>query len=151
MNQPIKTAVAPNTAPPASLEQILKVISSDIKRLESQIFRDVKSDIPLLNNVAEHILNSGGKRLRPALVLLGAKMFGGVDERVMQAAQVIEYLHTATLLHDDVVDGAETRRAKQAACRLWGNEVSVLSGDFLMAMAFYRLTKLRNPEVMVRR
>ena len=148
MNQPIKTAVTRKTVPPVSLEQILKVVSSDIKRLESQIFRDVQTDIPLLNNVAEHIINSGGKRLRPALVLLGAKMFGRVDERVMKAAQVIEYIHTATLLHDDVVDGAETRRAKQAACRLWGNEVSVLSGDYLLAMAFYRLTKLRNPEVL---
>jgi octaprenyl-diphosphate synthase len=75
-------------------------------------------------------------------------MFGGIDERVMQAAQVIEYLHTATLLHDDVVDGAETRRARQAACRVWGNEVSVLSGDYLLAMAFHRLTKLRYPEVL---
>ena len=148
MNQPIKPGANPKTAPPVSLEQILKVVSSDIKRLESQIFRDVQTNIPLLNNVAEHILNSGGKRLRPALVLLGAKMFVVVDERVMQAAQVIEYLHTATLLHDDVVDGAETRRAKQAACRLWGNEVSVLSGDYLLAMAFYRLTKLRNQEVL---
>ena len=79
MNQPIKTDANPKTAPPVSLEQILKVVSSDIKRLESQIFRDVQTDIPLLNNVAEHILNSGGKRLRPALVFLGAKMFGGVD------------------------------------------------------------------------
>ncbi len=148
MNQPIITAATPKTDPSVSLEQILKVVSSDIERLESQIFRDVQTDIPSLNNVAEYILNSGGKRLRPALVLLGAKMFGGVDERVMQAAQVIEYLHTATLLHDDVVDGAETRRAKQTACRLWGNEVSVLSGDFLLAMAFYLLTKLRNPEVL---
>ena len=72
MNQPIKTASNPKTATPVSLEQILKVVSSDIKRLESQIFRDVQTDIPLLNKVAEHILNSGGKRLRPALVFLGA-------------------------------------------------------------------------------
>jgi len=148
MSQPIKTGANPKTAPPVSLEQILKIVSNDIRRLESEIFRDVQTDIPLLNNVSEHILNAGGKRLRPALVLLSAKMFGGVDERVLKAAQVIEYLHTATLLHDDVVDGAETRRAKQAACKLWGNEVSVLSGDYLLAMAFYRLTKLRNPKVL---
>jgi octaprenyl-diphosphate synthase len=148
MNHPIKKTVPPTTTPPVSLEQILKVVSADIELLESQILRDVKTDIPLLNNVAEHILSSGGKRLRPALVLLGAEMFGGVDERVMQAAQVIEYLHTATLLHDDVVDGAETRRAKQAVCRVWGNEASVLSGDYLLAMAFHRLTKLRHLEVL---
>ncbi|HIB46437.1 MAG TPA: polyprenyl synthetase family protein [Candidatus Lambdaproteobacteria bacterium] len=148
MNKPLKKTVIPKTSEPDNLEKILEVISSDIKSLESQILRDVKTDIPLLNNVAEHILSSGGKRLRPALVLLGAVLFGSVDERVMQAAQVIEYLHTATLLHDDVVDGAETRRAKQAVCRVWGNEASVLSGDYLLAMAFHRLTKLRNLEVL---
>ena len=112
----------PTPTPPLDLAQILKVVSFDIEQLESQILRDVRTEIPLLNNVTEHILSSGGKRLRPALVFLGAKMFGGVDQRVMQAAQVIEYLHTATLLHDDVVDAAETRRNKQteigrASCR----------------------------------
>ncbi len=149
MKQQNKAGIVQKTFPPQSLTQILKVVSSKIELLESQILRDVQTDIPLLNNVAEHILSSGGKRLRPALVLLGGEMFGGIDERVMQAAQVIEYLHTATLLHDDVVDGAETRRASQAACSVWGNEVSVLSGDYLLAMAFHRLTKLRHPEVLV--
>ena len=91
MNQPIKISVIPKTDPSVSIEQILKVVSSEIELLESQILRDAQTDIPLLNNVAKHILNSGGKRLRPALVLLGAKMYGRVDERVMQAAQVIEY------------------------------------------------------------
>ena len=138
----------PTSNSPLDLAQILNVVSFDIELLESKILRDVKTEIPLLNNVTEHILSSGGKRLRPALVFLGAEMFGGVDQRVMQAAQVIEYLHTATLLHDDVVDGAETRRARQAACRVWGNEVSVLSGDYLLAMAFHRLTKVRYPEVL---
>jgi octaprenyl-diphosphate synthase len=148
MNVPLTKTVAPTYSTSTSLEHILKVVSTDIELLELKILSDVKTDIPLLNNVADHILSSGGKRLRPALVLLGAEMFDGVDERVMQAAQVIEYLHTATLLHDDVVDGAETRRAKQAVCRVWGNEASVLSGDYLLSMAFHRLTKLRNLEVL---
>ncbi|MBC8258138.1 MAG: polyprenyl synthetase family protein [SAR324 cluster bacterium] len=148
MNLTLTENLSLDTEPPTSLVQILKIISADIEQLESKILRDVQTDIPLLNNVAEHILNSGGKRLRPALVLLGAELFGGVDEKVMQAAQVIEYLHTATLLHDDVVDGAETRRSKQAVCRVWGNEASVLSGDYLLSMAFHRLTKLRNVEVL---
>ena len=148
MNVPLTKKVATKTAPPVSLEHILKVISVEIESLELKILSDVKTDIPLLNNVADHILSSGGKRLRPALVLLGGAMFSGVDDRVMQAAQVIEYLHTATLLHDDVVDGAETRRAKPAVCRVWGNEASVLSGDYLLSMAFHRLTKLRNLEVL---
>ena len=80
MNKPLKKTVIPKASEPDNLEKILEVVSFDIKSLESQILRDVKTDIPLLNNVAEHILSSGGKRLRPALVLLGAEMFGGVDE-----------------------------------------------------------------------
>ncbi|MCS5552896.1 MAG: polyprenyl synthetase family protein [SAR324 cluster bacterium] len=146
MSQPLE--IAANYPPPAGLEQILHPVSSDIENLESQIISDIKTDIPLLNNVNEHIIGSGGKRLRPTLVLLGAEMFSGVNEQVIQAAKVIEYLHTATLLHDDVVDGAETRRARQTVCRIWGNEASVLSGDYLFAMAFYQLTKMRNAEVL---
>ena len=120
MDVPLTKNAATITAQPVSLEDILKVISSDIESLESKILGDVKTDIPLLNNVADHILSSGGKRLRPALLILGAEMFTGVNNQVMQAAQVIEYLHTATLLHDDVVDGAETRRNELAVCRIWG-------------------------------
>ena len=135
-------------SPSSRLEQILQPVSSEIKNLESQIISDIKTDIPLLNNMNEHIISSGGKRLRPILVLLGAEMFKGINEQVLQAAKVIEYLHTATLLHDDVIDGAETRRARQAVCRIWGNEASVFSGDYLFAMAFYQLTKMRNSEVL---
>ena len=146
MSQPLE--IISNYPPPTGLEQILHPVSSDIENLESQIISDIKTDIPLLNNVKEHIIGSGGKRLRPTLVLLGAEMFSGVNEQVIQAAKVIEYLHTATLLHDDVVDGAETRRARQTVCRIWGNEASVLSGDYLFGMAFYQLTKMRNAEVL---
>ena len=134
--------------PNSRLEQILQPVSSDIENLESKIIGDLTTDIPLLNNVNEHIIGSGGKRLRPTLVLLGAEMFTGVNEKVIQAAKLIEYLHTATLLHDDVVDGAETRRSRQAACRIWGNEASILSGDYLFAMAFYNFSKMRNLEVL---
>ena len=146
MNQQLE--IATNYSPPVGLEQILHPVSSYIENLESQIISDIKTDIPLLNNVTEHIIGSGGKRLRPTLVLLGAEMFLGVNEQVIQAAKVIEYLHTATLLHDDVVDGAETRRARQTVSRIWGNEASVLSGDYLFAVAFYQLTKMRNIEVL---
>jgi len=146
MSQPLE--IAANYPPPAGLEQILHPVSSEIENLESQIISDIKTDIPLLNNVTEHIIGSGGKRLRPTLVLLGAKMFSGVSEQVIKAAKVIEYLHTATLLHDDVVDGAETRRTRQTVCRIWGNEASVLSGDYLFALAFYQLTKMKNAEVL---
>ena len=84
MSQPLE--IAENYPSPAGLEQILHPVSSDIENLESQIISDIKTDIPLLNNVNEHIIGSGGKRLRPTLVLLGAEMFTGVNEQVMQAA-----------------------------------------------------------------
>ena len=142
MSQSLEIASNSHHLPNSKLEQIFQPVSKDIENLESQIISDIKTEIPLLNNVNEHIISSGGKRLRPALVLLGAEMFKGVNEKVIQAAKVIEYLHTATLLHDDVVDGAETRRAKQAACKIWGNEVSILSGDYLFARAFYQLAKM---------
>jgi len=146
MSQPLE--IAANYPTPAGLDQILHPVSSDIENIESQIISDIKTNIPLLNNVTEHIIGSGGKRLRPTLVLLGAEMVSGINEQVIQAAKVVEYLHTASLLHDDVVDGAETRRAMQTVCRIWGNEASVLSGDYLFAMAFYQLTKIRNAEVL---
>ncbi len=148
MSQLLETTANNSPLPNVGLEKILHPVSSEIEILESQIISDIKTDIPLLNNVNEYIISSGGKRLRPTLVLLGAEMFEGINEQVIQAAKVIEYLHTATLLHDDVVDGAETRRSKQAAYRIWGNEASVLSGDYLFAMAFYLLTKMRNKEVL---
>ncbi len=85
MKQQNKAGIVQKTSPPQSLTQILKVVSSKIELLESQILRDVQTDIPLLNNVAEHILSSGGKRLRPALVLLGAEMFGGIDKTELES------------------------------------------------------------------
>ena len=107
MSQPLE--IAANYPPPAGLEQILHPVSSDIENLEYQIISEIKTDIPLLNNVTEHIIGSGGKRLRPTLVLLGAEMFSGVNKQVIQAAKVIEYLHTATLLHDDVAQRVAQR------------------------------------------
>jgi len=148
MRQPLEISSNYPTPSNVGLEQILQPIYSEIENLESRIICDLKTDIPLLNNVNEYIIGSGGKRLRPTLVLLGAEMFTGVNEKVIQAAKVIEYLHTATLLHDDVVDGAEIRRSRKAVRRIWGNESSILSGDYLFAMAFYQLAKIRNAEVL---
>tara|TARA_B100000700_G_scaffold156850_1_gene174148 strand:+ start:11 stop:1027 length:1017 start_codon:yes stop_codon:yes gene_type:complete len=148
MNQRNIKIFKPKEPEHLNLENILNFIYPKIKSLESQILKNVNSDQPLLNKISEHILNSKAKRLRPTLVVLGAEMFNGANENVMIAAQVIEYLHTATLLHDDVVDGAETRRQKKTVSKIWGNEASVISGDFLLAIAFHTLTKFRNLEVM---
>ena len=125
-------------------EEILKNIGPEMDLLEKFIIHDIDTDVELLNTVANHILLAGGKRLRPALVLLASSLFESIGESPLRVAQVVEYLHTATLLHDDVVDGAETRRAQKAARQIWGNEASVLSGDYLLSKAFHMLTTLRN-------
>lgn len=131
-----------------SLENILDSVTNELALLENAIIQDVQSDIPLLTDVAEYILRSGGKRLRPALVFLSAKLFGYQGEAVVQTAQVVEYLHTATLLHDDVVDKADIRRSQKAARKIWGNEASVLVGDYLFSQVFSTLTGLKNLAIL---
>lgn len=130
------------------LENLFDGVSDDLALIEKAIIRNIQSDIPLLTDVAEYILRSGGKRLRPALVLFSAKLFGYSGEKTIQAAQVVEYLHTATLLHDDVVDKADTRRSLKAARTIWGNEASVLVGDYLFSQVFYMLTQLKDLQVL---
>jgi len=134
--------------PPVQPTRFLESISTEMAELEGMIREQAQSEIPLLNSVSSHLLEAGGKRLRPAMVLLGASLLRLPDERVMQAALVVEYLHTATLLHDDVVDGGSTRRGRKAARTLWGDEASVLSGDYLFSLAFHTLTQLRRPDVL---
>ncbi|MGK5090601.1 polyprenyl synthetase family protein [Deltaproteobacteria bacterium TL4] len=131
-----------------NISQILLPLSNDLACVEKAIIEDIQTHIPLLNHVAEHILKSGGKRLRPVLVILAAQLFNKTGESVQSTAQVIEYLHTATLLHDDVVDRADMRRSQKSARNIWGNEASVLVGDYLFATAFHRLVQLKNLPIL---
>lgn len=130
------------------LGKILDNVAKDLSLVEQAILENVKTDIPLLTEISEYILGSGGKRLRPALVLLSAKLFNDNSPQTIQAAQVVEYLHTATLLHDDVVDNADMRRSQEAVHRRWGKDASVLVGDYLFSMVFQQLTELKNLEVL---
>ena len=131
-----------------TMQDLLADIRDDLERVEEEILRHLNTEIPLLNEVANYILDSGGKRLRPAILILSARMFKFPGESLYQAAAAIEYLHTATLLHDDVVDDADTRRARKAARMIWGNQASVLVGDFLLATAFRSLTLLGHHGVL---
>ena len=106
------------------------------------------SEVKLINTIGEHIINGGGKRLRPALVLLASGMFGNVQTHHHQLAAIVEFIHTATLLHDDVVDESAMRRGKSTANHLFGNAASVLVGDFLYSRAFQMMVKLQNMRVM---
>jgi len=118
------------------MQAALALIGADLKNVEEQFKKDLASDVPLIRKVGEYVLSSGGKRIRPALLLLAARLCGYVGDRHVPLASVIEFIHTATLLHDDVVDDAHLRRGIASANTLWGNEASVLVGDFLFSKSF---------------
>jgi octaprenyl-diphosphate synthase len=118
------------------MDAALALIGEDLVNVELQFKKDLQSDVPLIRKVGEYVLASGGKRIRPALLLLAAKLCGYQGERHVPLASVIEFIHTATLLHDDVVDNANLRRGIASANTLWGNEASVLVGDFLFSKSF---------------
>lgn len=112
------------------------------------IRQSLHSEVSLVNQVADYIIGSGGKRLRPALVLLSAAATGGIDHRHCQLAAIVEFIHTATLLHDDVVDASSLRRGRATANATYGNAASVLVGDFVYSRAFQMMVSLDNMRVM---
>ncbi len=118
------------------MQAALALIGEDLKLVELQFRKDLQSEVPLIRKVGEYVLSSGGKRIRPALLLLGARLCNYSGPRSVPLASVIEFIHTATLLHDDVVDNAHLRRGNASANTLWGNEASVLVGDFLFSKSF---------------
>ena len=118
------------------MEAALALIGDELKQVEQQFKKDLASDVPLIRKVGEYVLSSGGKRIRPALLLLSAKLCNYRGDRHVPLASVVEFIHTATLLHDDVVDNANLRRGIASANTLWGNEASVLVGDFLFSKSF---------------
>jgi len=118
------------------MEAALALIGDELTQVEHQFRKDLASDVPLIRKVGEYVLSSGGKRIRPALLLLAAKLCDYRGDRHVPLASVIEFIHTATLLHDDVVDNANLRRGIASANTLWGNEASVLVGDFLFSKSF---------------
>ncbi len=118
------------------MEAVLDLIGEDLKNVELQFKKDLHSDVPLIKKVSEYVISSGGKRIRPMLLLLSAYLCGYRGNRHVPIASVIEFIHTATLLHDDVVDNANLRRGLASANSLWGNQASVLVGDFLYCRSF---------------
>src|SRR5690625_3668385 len=128
-------AVAPNSRAP-SLQPLLDLVGPDLKRVNALILEHMQSSVPLIPQVAEHIIAAGGKRLRPLLVLAGARLVGGETDRPLALAACVEFIHTGSLLHDEVVDESDLRRGRQTAKALFGNQASVLVGDFLFSRAF---------------
>jgi len=131
-----------------SLESLQTFLGDDMREVDRVIRESLHSDVALIRQVSEYIINSGGKRLRPVLVLLSAGCFGYQGKAHYELAAVVEFIHTATLLHDDVVDESELRRGRETANALFGNAASVLVGDFLYSRAFQMMVSVDNMEVM---
>lgn len=134
--------------PSFSLEDLRTLTANDMQRVNQVITENLASNIALINQLGQHIIYSGGKRLRPILVLLSAKACGyqGDDDALLAA--VVEFIHTATLLHDDVVDDSEMRRGQQTASNIWGNEAAVLVGDYLYSRAFQIMVRAQSMRIM---
>ena len=130
------------------LEGIRAPVVEDLKAIDRVIVDRLASDVALVNQVSKYIVGAGGKRLRPLSVVLAARACGYVGDRHAVAAAIIEFIHTATLLHDDVVDESELRRNRETANALFGNAASVLVGDFLYSRAFQMMVGVNDMRVM---
>lgn len=134
--------------PRMDLKALLSPIAADMKRVDAIIRQRLDSEVVLINQIGAHIIAAGGKRLRPAMVLLSARALGCSTEEPALLAAVIEFIHTATLLHDDVVDHADRRRGLKTANAVWGNAGAVLSGDFLYSRSFQMMVDAGRMAVM---
>ena len=130
----------PSSAP--SIDALVRLTTGGMDKVNQLILARVGSDVMLIPEIARHLINSGGKRLRPMLTLATAELCGYTGDGDSKLAASVEFMHTATLLHDDVVDGSEMRRGRLAARMLWGNEASVLVGDFLLGQAFKMMVEV---------
>ena len=130
------------------MEEVVQLIREDLEKLEVSIEKLLTTRIPFIRDVVHHLTRSGGKRIRPILVILCSRLCGCRSDAHLPYAAIVEFIHTATLLHDDVVDNAETRRGAATANILWGNEPSVLVGDFLFSKSFDLMATHHNEEIL---
>ncbi len=131
-----------------TLDEIQRLAAADMTAVNQQIFSQLSSDVALINQLGIYIVNSGGKRLRPLLAVLAARALGYQGEQHLSVAAIVEFIHTSTLLHDDVVDESTMRRGKETANALFGNQASVLVGDFLYSRSFQMMVSLNSMRVM---
>ena len=129
-------------------EAIKALVQDDLRAVDREIEARLQSDVALIHQMGAYIIHSGGKRLRPVIVLLGSRAFGYGGSASIKLAAIIEFIHTAALLHDDVVDASQMRRGHTTANTIWGNEASVLVGDFLYSRAFEMMVEVNNMRVM---
>src|SRR5262249_55330347 len=125
-----------------SIDPLVDLVAADMERVNATIVSRTGSEVTMIPEVANHLISSGGKRLRPILTIAMAQLGGYPGDGHIKLAAAVEFMHTATLLHDDVVDQSDMRRGKLAARMLWGNEASVLVGDFLLGQAFKMMVEV---------
>ena len=130
------------------LKNIQQLSHDDMSLVNDLIYSQLQSDVALINQLGIYIVNAGGKRMRPMLTVLAAKALSYKGKDHISIAAIIEFIHTATLLHDDVVDESNMRRGRETANALFGNSASVLVGDFLYTRSFQMMTKLNNMNIM---
>ena len=126
------------------MADVWEAYRDELEGMERQARTNLDSTVALVNTVAAHILNSGGKRIRPFLLLLSARLCGYTGRDHHQLASLVEFIHTASLLHDDVIDDADIRRGHRTARKVWGNQISILVGDYLYSKAFCHVVDFRN-------
>ncbi|XQA70838.1 polyprenyl synthetase family protein [Xanthomonas sacchari] len=141
-------SIAESPSSALGLPQIQMLAAPDMAEVDALIRRRLSSDVVLINQIADHIVSAGGKRLRPMLVVLSGRACGAGGPMQHQLAAIIEFIHTSTLLHDDVVDESDLRRGRSTANALWGNAPSVLVGDFLYSRSFQLMVELDSMAVM---
>jgi octaprenyl-diphosphate synthase len=134
----------PVIAPLNSMSDVWDAYRGELDGVEDRVRKNLDSSVALVNTVAAHILSGGGKRLRPLLLLLSARLCGYTGTEHYQLGSIVEFIHTATLLHDDVVDDADLRRGRRAARKVWGNQISILVGDYLYTKAMCKVVEFQS-------
>src|ERR1051325_4350418 len=129
-------------------QDIYQLVSPELARVEEELLGYTRSEIGPISEIGRYLLNAGGKRLRPALLLLTAKMLGPVSPTAIRLAAVVEFIHNATLVHDDIIDAADTRRGRPSANSHWGNSMTVLAGDWLYIQSFAVALAEKNFDVL---
>lgn len=130
------------------IQDVFAAYKDDINKVEAMLDKEIISDVSLIPEVAHHLIGSGGKRFRPLLLLISSGLCGYHGEHRLKMAAVLEFIHTATLFHDDVIDQATVRRGKTSANNIWGNAASVLVGDFIYSKSFTLMTKIGNMAIL---
>lgn len=130
-----------------TMADVWEAYRHELEEVEERVRQNLDSSVALVNTVAAQILSGGGKRIRPLLLLLSARLCGYTDNEHHQLGSLVEFIHTATLLHDDVVDEADLRRGRRTARRVWGNQISILVGDYLYTRAMCRVVEFRSQSI----